>query len=234
VCPLRRFAQDAWPYTTRRRTVPASPEVALTYRVFAESRWHPYRLGAPLSPFRLSTLGLRVLARLGARPVFTNAGNPLMDLRPSSESSRLRAAIAPSALRRARPSRRHPPVRSLAPSASPRTGQRHQMTGLSTTRSPAPTGFLNLLAPRSAPCLVALFHATSAHGVAPFRALFLSCSRTPSPAPLPSCRSSEPGFPFPKDWDPRAPPPSGVCSARESASHRQWIRLATSTWLSWA
>jgi hypothetical protein len=50
----------------------------------------------------------------------------------------------------------------------------------------------------SAPCLVALFHATSAHGVAPFRALSLPCSRTPSPAPFPSCRSSEPGMPLPR------------------------------------
>jgi hypothetical protein len=48
------------------------------------------------------------------------------------------------------------------------------------------------MAPLSAPCLVALFHATSALGVAPFRALLLSCSRTPSPAPVPSCRSDEP------------------------------------------
>jgi hypothetical protein len=51
------------------------------------------------------------------------------------------------------------------------------------TGPPAPTGSLNLLAPSSAPCLVALFHATSALGVAPFRALLLPCSRTPSPTP---------------------------------------------------
>jgi hypothetical protein len=48
------------------------------------------------------------------------------------------------------------------------------------------------MAPLSAPCLVALFHATSALGVAPFRALLLPCSRAPSPAPVPSCRQSEP------------------------------------------
>jgi hypothetical protein len=34
-------------------------------------------------------------------------------------------------------------------------------------RPPAPSGFLNLLAPRSAPSLLALFHARSAHGVRP-------------------------------------------------------------------
>jgi hypothetical protein len=54
------------------------------------------------------------------------------------------------------------------------------------SHSPAPAGFLNLLARSSAPSLAAMLHAASAHGVAPFRALLLPCSRTPSPAPLPS------------------------------------------------
>jgi hypothetical protein len=59
------------------------------------------------------------------------------------------------------------------------------------TRSPAPSGFLNLVALRSAPCLPALFHAGSAHGVAPSRALLLSRGRTLSPAPVPSWRLDE-------------------------------------------
>jgi hypothetical protein len=83
-------------------------------------------------------------------------------------------------------------MRSLSPTASPRPGQRHEIEWACLTRSPAPSGFLDLLTLSSAPSLVALFHATSAHGVVPFRALLLSCSRTPSPAPLPSCRSDEP------------------------------------------
>jgi hypothetical protein len=47
-----------------------------------------------------------------------------MALRLPSESSRLRAADVPPALRRTHLLHRHPPVRSLAPSASPRTKQR--------------------------------------------------------------------------------------------------------------
>jgi hypothetical protein len=53
-------------------------------------------------------------------------------------------------------------------------------------RPPAPPGFLNLLAPSSAPCLLALFHARSAHGVRPSE---LCSSRTAvrrCPASFPS------------------------------------------------
>jgi hypothetical protein len=84
-----------------------------------------------------------------------------------------------------------PPMRSFSPSASPHPGQRHDGRAY-LTRPPAPSGFHNLLALSSAPSLVALFHATSAHGVAPFRALLLPCSRTPSPAPFPSCCLDDP------------------------------------------
>jgi hypothetical protein len=52
----------------------------------------------------------------------------------------------------------------------------------------APPGFLDLLALSSAPCLPALSHAGSTLGVLPSRAFLLRCSRTLSPAPLPSCR----------------------------------------------
>jgi hypothetical protein len=44
----------------------------------------------------------------------------------------------------------------------------------------------------SAASLPALFHAGSAHGVAPFRALFLPRGRTPFPVPIPSWRWSLP------------------------------------------
>jgi hypothetical protein len=83
-------------------------------------------------------------------------------------------------------------MRSLSPTASPRPGQRHEIEWACLTRSPAPSGFLDLLTLSSAPSLVALFRATSAHGVVPSRALLLSRSRSPSPAPLPSCRFDEP------------------------------------------
>jgi hypothetical protein len=60
------------------------------------------------------------------------------------------------------------------------------VAGLAEPDRPAPPGFLNLMAPSSAPSLLALFHARSAHGVSPFKALLLPRSRTLSPAPLPS------------------------------------------------
>jgi hypothetical protein len=53
-----------------------------------------------------------------------------------------------------------------SPTASPRTGQRHS-DQVCLTWPPAPTGFLNLMALSSAPSLLALFHARSAHGVRP-------------------------------------------------------------------
>jgi hypothetical protein len=94
---------------------------------------------------------------------------------------------------------RHPPFHALAcrtrgsshevcsPSAYPRTRQRPHGAACLTT-PPAPSGFLDLSTLWSATCLSALFHAESAHGVAPYRALLPSHSRTPSPAPLPSWR----------------------------------------------
>jgi hypothetical protein len=123
------------------------------------------------------------------------------------------------------------------------------------TRPPAPPGFLNLVTRSSAPSLAALFRAASAHGVAPFRALLLPCSRAPSPAPLPSCRQDEPdgrptrptevgGEPLgpaagaggsrANGTAPGASPPSGSCSARESATRCRVLRRAPSAWLSWA
>jgi hypothetical protein len=126
------------------------------------------RSPAPCLPFRVDTA-----SSLGLTPSF----------RVLQASSRRRFLLR-SRKRKLRSPRRHPPVRSLAPSASPRTGQRLLSSGPAClTGPPAPPGFLNLLALSSAPCLVALFHATSAHGVAPFRALLLPCSRTPSPTP---------------------------------------------------
>jgi hypothetical protein len=75
----------------------------------------------------------------------------------------------------------------------------------------------------------------------PFRALLLPCSRTPSPAPVPSCRSNvlaESSFevqlpmlhrndaptcrPLPEALG--TPSPSGLCSTRESATARRRFR----------
>jgi hypothetical protein len=58
------------------------------------------------------------------------------------------------------------------------------LAGFATTQPPASSGFLNLLTLSSAPNLPALFHAGTALGVTPFRALLLSRSGTLSPAHL--------------------------------------------------
>jgi hypothetical protein len=55
-------------------------------------------------------------------------------------------------------------MRFVAPSAYPRTRQRPD-DAVCLTAPPAPSGFLDLSALRSATCLLALFHARSAHGV---------------------------------------------------------------------
>jgi hypothetical protein len=91
---------------------------------------------------------------------------------------------------------RLPSLRFSAPSASPRSQQQHDGR-VCLARPLALSGFLDLSAPSSAVSLPALFHAGSALGVVPFRALLLPCSRTPSPAPLPSCRCSHLSKPEP-------------------------------------
>jgi hypothetical protein len=124
-----------------------------------------------------------------------------------------------------------PPMRSLAPTAYPRSGQRHHGR-VCLARPPAPTGFLNLLTPSSAPRLLALFHARSTLGVLPSRALLLPRSRTPSPTPIPSCRWFAPEnlttLPAPKTEvhrtgraygkAPGTAPTSGSYSTRKSAT----------------
>jgi hypothetical protein len=153
-------------------------------------------LDAPLLPFTLSGRGYRVFAKSGSAPTLSSRHGilswtyALLQSPPGFEPP---TTWPPSRKRELGPPRRHPPVRSLAPSAFPRTRQRFLSNGPAClTGPPAPPGFLNLLTLSSAPCLVALFHATSAHGVAPFRALLLPRSRTPSPTPLPSCRCCVP------------------------------------------
>lgn len=59
------------------------------------------------------------------------------------------------------------------------------VVGIASTRPPTPSGFLNLLALHR-PALAGLVSCRLRSWGSPFRALFLSCSRSPSPAPLPS------------------------------------------------
>ena len=73
-----------------------------------------------------------------------------------------------------------------SPSAFPRSQQQH-VGRVCLTRPLASSGFLDLSTLFvSAASLPALFHAGSAHGVAPFRAFLPPRGRTPSPTPIPS------------------------------------------------
>jgi len=98
-----------------------------------------------------------------AAPVVKQSRAPLMGFRSPTECTQ-----GPSGRTCSPPKRRvEGPTASLdvcSPTASPRAGQRPGRR-VCLTRLPAPPGFLDLLALSSAPCLPALFHAGSAHGV---------------------------------------------------------------------
>jgi hypothetical protein len=115
-----------------------------------------------------------------------------MDLSSPTESSKPRAADAPPCPQKGVGGADGSSHEVLLPYSVSPPGAAAESGRVCLTRPPAPSGFLDLLTLSSAPSLVALFHATSAHGVVPFRAFLLPCSRTPSPAPIPSCRSGEP------------------------------------------
>jgi hypothetical protein len=111
------------------------------------------------------------------------------------------------------------------------------------SQSPAPPGFLNLLALRSAPSLLALFHARSAHGVRPSepsssRAAVRRLRRLcPPDVATPSNQArgppSQSRMPKRRAWNPtipimgrplKRPSSSGLCSTRESATPGRLFR----------
>jgi hypothetical protein len=105
----------------------------------------------------------------------------------------------------------------------------------------ASSGFRDLLTPCSAHHLPALFHAGPAPGVHPSEHCSSPRSRTPSPAPRPSCRccrAVHPLFAEPTRGSivERATcpgtPPSGVGATRESGTKRGGLGRA-GPWLSW-
>ena len=75
----------------------------------------------------------------------------------------------------------------FSPSVYFHDGQQHEDPEC-LPESLTPTGVLNLVTSSSALRLRVLFRTRSTHGVIPFKAFLLSCSRIPSPATLPSCR----------------------------------------------
>jgi len=121
------------------------------------------------------------------------------------------------------------------PTASPLAGQRFAIERVYLTRTRAPSGFLNLSTPATAPRLLALFHARSAHGFHPSErcssraAVRRSrrryphdvCNAKPSSANLQDSRATEvarlePEDPSAKEGLTSAPP--GSCSTRKSAT----------------
>jgi hypothetical protein len=171
---------------------------------------------------------------------------------PSASSLARRAPSHPTEAerfrsRRSRTLRKTTPLMRFLPlQRFPHPGQRLFEGRAFHTRPPAPSGFLNLLTPRSVPSLLALFRARSAHGVRPselcssraaVRRLQRRCPLdvgtpswyhpspdNPSRAPKHRAEAIVPhvGSPFGR------PPPSGLCSTRESATSRRRVRPDTS------
>jgi hypothetical protein len=114
---------------------------------------------------------------------------PLSSFRPPTENSGHRAANALPA----RPKSRLPEPWLLPWSFFPSSVSPHVAAAVSMARGPtpephAPSGFLDLLAPCSATCLPALFHAGSAHGVSPSEPCSSRAAVRRFPAPMPPCR----------------------------------------------
>jgi hypothetical protein len=128
-----------------------------------------------------------------------------------------------------------------SPTASPRTGQRHS-DQVCLTWPPAPPGFLNLMAPSSAPSLLAIFHARSAHGVRPtelyssraavrcsqrlcphdVQVLQRAFQKTSFSSRMPKRRAGATGSHRGKPAE--MPPPSRLYSTRESATPNRRFR----------
>jgi hypothetical protein len=195
------------PGCTPSVTGPSPPLMELQHPSEFFSELASTRIGWMLPSCPRPKLGYRVFTGPGSRAHSERKpGNPLMGLCSPTESSKLERPPASSAPERVC-TRAAPPMRFLPLQRLPARGS--GIVGrVSLARPPAPPGFLNLLVLRSAPSLPALFHAGSAHGVAPFRALLLPCSRTPFPAPLPSCRwTSPPTSPPARARRPKPPDP---------------------------
>jgi hypothetical protein len=130
-----------------------------------------------------------------------------------------------------------------APTAYPHAGQRPVLVGIASTRPPTPSGFLNLLAlhrPRaSRPCFmpapllgfalqsfappVQPFAVSSAAPLLTFHRLAATPQTTRQQMPKPEGPGQRQAVVRPA----KPTPPSGSCSARESATRRRWFRPAT-------
>jgi hypothetical protein len=171
--PLRRFLQC-------KRWIPSCHQVGprLSWSYGTLQSINPGRattvigFGDPLTSLALKrsqrndiALNHRVFARPAAVSARKHPRHPLVGFRPPSECSACRAAVAIDDGEPPKPASA-PPLRSLPLQRIPTRGSGF-VGRVYLARPPAPSGYLNLLAPQSAPSLLALFHARSAHGVHP-------------------------------------------------------------------
>lgn len=164
VRPHRRFEQGSGWLWTVTRPQPAFRRVVPSFRVSIPEPLAPILGSAPPScphpcgrtprSSRSEVLGICKQSRGSSRGLTL------------SFKDRTRNRAASLYPRRSGSQRPAPSSRFHAPTAlaSPGSGI---VGGLPTARQPAPSGFLNLLAPSSARSVPALFHASCAHGVHP-------------------------------------------------------------------
>jgi len=152
---------------------PASREVTLPCRVLNRTTLAPLLVRAPpLMPFAFR-LDFRVFACQVPGKAIESFQDPLVGFGSPSKatqapSRRLELLVFQGLRHSASPERLSatPPLRFLTPSALSHSEQRPCRDRVCLTRSPAPSGSLNLLVLSSALSLPALFHAGSALGVA--------------------------------------------------------------------
>jgi hypothetical protein len=194
----------------------------------------PYWIQArPSCPWVLRTPELQGFYTSGSLPrIKIPSSSPLLSFHSPSEITSYRAAAGTiGTIRRSRLTTCSTSRGFSSPTASLCDGQRLWVErGFTCLEPPAPPRFLNALVLSSARNRPALFHARSAHGVTPFKALLPRCSRPPSPTvvPLTSFSACHPGFRRPDQRRsteaPRRPnrPPCGGLS-NTPRDHRGFI-----------
>jgi hypothetical protein len=186
VCPLRRFELWCRSCSTRRQAGTPSHGVALPFRVFISARLAPTLVRCSpraLVPRRGELQGLRSAETSGEAVRIPEI--PLVGLGSPSEFHKHQAAPA-TGLRQRIGSL--PPLRFRSPTAFPRARLRYRGAGFASPDTPGAFRFSQPL-DAFARCAPAGHVSDQIRSWgSPFRALLLSRSRTPSPAPLPSWR----------------------------------------------
>jgi hypothetical protein len=163
--PLRRFLQAARWNSTCCQAEPASHEVVLPFRVFNLVCYRPYWLGVSFLFFPLR-VNFKAFASQVPRKS-CEASSAVLSWTYTLLQSTPRQRAAASARNRVRRSGGSSLEVFVPYSVSPPGAAVFMDRGCLARAQPAPSGFLNLLTLSSAPNLLALFHASSAHGVRP-------------------------------------------------------------------